>query len=354
MQKTDQLFYEDIHGVSLADFIPWKQLKNKTLFITGATGLIGSSLIKALLYASDIKSLDLKIIALVRNEKRAMERFKEEWKKEGSLQFIVGTVEKMPEISDSIDYIIHGASQTASKEFVEHAVETIETAICGTKNVLELAKSKQIQGLVYLSSMEVYGFPSKGHKVTEEEIGAMSPLDIRNSYPISKQMCEALSCAYVKEYSIPAMIIRLTQTFGPGINYNDTRVFAYFIRCAYEKKDIVLKTKGETERSYLYTTDAVTAILTVLLKGKPGQAYNAADENTYCSIAEMATNVAEGAGIKVCFQLEDEESNGFPKTIYMDLDTTRLKKLGWKPFGGGYTINEMYKKTLGWIKKTIM
>ena len=84
MQKTDQLFYEDIHGVSLADFIPWKQLKNKTLFITGATGLIGSSLIKALLYASDIKSLDLKIIALVRNEKRAMERFKEEWKKEGS------------------------------------------------------------------------------------------------------------------------------------------------------------------------------------------------------------------------------------------------------------------------------
>lgn len=354
MNKADSLFYEDIHSVSLVDFIPWNQLKNKIFFITGATGLIGSSLVKALLYVNDNKSLNMQIIALVRDEKRAMERFKEEWKEGGSLKLVAGTVEKLPEISDSIDYIIHGASQTASKEFVEHAVETIETAICGTKNVLELAKSKQVQGFVYLSSMEVYGFPPKGHKVTEEEIGAMTPLDIRNSYPISKQMCEALSCAYVKEYSVPAMIIRLTQTFGSGINYNDTRVFAYFIRCAYEKKDIVLKTKGETERSYLYTTDAVTAILTVLLKGVPGQAYNAADENTYCSIAKMARSVAEEAGIQVCFRPEDEESNGFPKTIYMDLDTTRLRNLGWIPFRGGYSINEMYKRTLNWIKEKIV
>ena len=140
----------------------------------------------------------------------------------------------------------------------------------------------------------------------------------------------------------------MTQTFGSGINYNDTRIFAYFARCVIEKQDIVLKTKGATERSYLYTTDAVTAILMVLLKGKNGQAYNAADEKTYCSIAEMAEKVAEDGGIKVRYELQDEMLNGFPQTLYMDLDTTLLKKLGWEPicaWGGGVKpIIGMYRR----------
>ena len=343
--KTNQIFYDDIKNVSLADFFSWNDLKNKSFFITGSTGLIGSTLIKALLYANERKMLNLKIIALVRDKKRALEKLGDQQSGD-TLKFILGTVEELPEILDPIDYIIHGASQTASIEFVEHAVETIETAIIGTKNVLNLARVKHVQKFVYLSRMEVYGFPLKGHKVTEEEIGAITPLNIRNSYPISKQMCEAFCYAFMKEYSVPTIIVRLAQTFGPGINYNDNRVFAYFIRCACEKRDIILKTKGETERCYLYTTDAITAILTVLQKGIPGQAYNAADENTYCSIAEMARQVAKDAGINVIFKIEDEANNGFLQTLYMNLDTTRLKELGWKPFSGGYTINEMYKRTL--------
>ena len=207
------------------------------------------------------------------------------------------------------------------------------TALKGTENILELAKAKKVSGMVYLSSMEVYGHPEKGHKVTEDEIGALSPLDIRNSYPISKIQCESLCFAYAKEYGVPAMSIRLTQTFGPGVNYNDGRVFAEFARCVIEKRDIVLKTKGETERSYLYTADAATAILTVLLKGEPGQAYNAANEDTYCSIAQMAEMVAKQGGVKVRYDIQDEVGNGYPKALYMDLDTEKLKALGW--LGGG-------------------
>ncbi len=329
MGQKNSIFYEDMDHVYKADFIPWEELKKQTVFITGATGLIGFALTKALIYCNEKMGLEITIKALVRDKARAEEKFKKEMRN-GILQFVEGTVEQLPEINGTVDYIIHGASQTASREFIDHGVETIRTSVFGTMNLLELAKEKRAKGIVYLSSMEVYGYPKKGHKVKEEEAGALSPLDLRNSYPISKQLCEAACCAYAAEYGVPAKIIRLTQTIGPGVNDNDNRIFAYFMRCVVEKKDIVLKTKGETERCYLYTADAVTAILLVLLRGEAGQAYNAADEDTYCSIAKMAEKVAADGGVKVRYEIEEEADNGFPQTLYMDLDTSLLRGLGWE------------------------
>lgn len=330
MEQSKSFFEDDISDVSRCDFIPWNELRQKTVFLTGGTGLIGSMCIKSLLYAARERNLNLKIIALVRDENKASQRFKGELKT-GNLKLVSGNVEKLPIVFDGIDYIIHAASNTASKDFVEHPVETIRTSVVGTENVLQLALDKHIKGLVYLSSMEVYGYPERGHKVTENEIGALSPQDVRNSYPLAKQLCESLICAYAREYNVPGKIIRLTQTFGAGVSEKDNRIFAYFLKCAALKQDIILRTKAETERSYLYTTDAVTAILTVLLKGKSGHAYNAADEKTYCSIAEMAGKVAKDAGISVRYEIQDESTNGFPQTLYMDLSTALLQSLGWYP-----------------------
>lgn len=224
-----------------------------------------------------------------------------------------------------VDYIIHGASQTASKEFVDHAVETINTAVMGTRNMLELAREKQVEGFVYLSSMEVYGYPKKGHKVTELEIGTFSPLQLRDSYPICKLMCENMCAAYASEYHVAAKICRLTQTLASEAPDTDKRLFAYFDKCVRNKENIVLKTSGKTERSYLHSLDAATAILTILLSGENGAVYNAADEETYCSVAKMAN------GIAVEYDIQPASENGFPDTLYMNLDTSKLKKLGWKP-----------------------
>ena len=339
-----EFFHEDIDKIASVEFIPWEKLCEKTILITGATGLIGTSVVKGLFIANQKRNLRLKIIALVRDVKKAEERFADVLSSD-VLGLKNGTVEDLPQFDEPIDYIIHGASQTASREFIDHGVETIRTSVLGTMNLLQLAKEKSVDGFVYLSSMEVYGYPKKGHKVKEFEIGTMSPLDLRNSYPISKILCESLCCAYAYEYKVPAMSIRLTQTFGAGVHYNDKRIFAYFAKCVAEKKNIVLKTKGETERCYLYTTDAVTAIFTILLKGKPGNAYNAADETTYCSIAEIAKRVAESGGIEVEFDIQDEDTNGFPQTLYMYLDTSPLKRLGWYPLGGR-TIEEMFERTI--------
>ena len=176
--------------------------------------------------------------------------------------------------------------------------------------------------------------PERGHKVTEEDIGKLLPTDSRNSYPISKLLCEALCCAYSCERGVPTRAVRLAQTYGPGVHHNDKRLFAYIGQCVREKKSIVLRTKGDSERSYLYSIDAATAILTVLLKGKDGEIYNVADENTYCSVSEMAEQIAKEYGLAVEYENGNAKESGFPETFYLDLDTNKIRSLGWKPAYG--------------------
>ncbi len=329
MWEMSREYEEDLMRICSADFIPWEKLRSKTVFITGATGLIGFNLVNGLLYANRKKTLGMSILALVRDEARAKERFAAVVHAKEPIQWIVGTVEELPAVAQSVDYIIHCAGQTASKAFVQRPVETIRTSILGTLQTLELARRKHVAGFVYASSMEVYGHPPKGHKVLETDVCGLSPLAVRNSYPVSKLQCESLCCAYASEYGIPVVIARLAQTFGPGVHPDDNRIFAEFGHCIQEKQDIVLRTKGETERSYLYAADAVTALLTILLKGQPGKAYNVADENTYCSIAEMAQKVAVSNNIGVRFELDKENECGYPEPVYMDLDITQLRELGW-------------------------
>ena len=339
------IFEQNLDDVVNADFIPIEKLKGKTLFVTGATGLIGHTLVSSLIRANEVKNTHIKILALVRNIERARERFKNVSKRGCDaeclgLHFVEGSVEEFcldnvkekfrySDYNNKIDYIVHGASNTSSMGFIRNPVETIETAVIGTRNMLEVAKYCHVEGFVYLSSMEVYGHPAKGHKVTESEMGGLSSLDVRNSYPISKQLCEAMCIAYYKEYGLSAKIIRLAQTFGPDVSSSDGRIFAYLFKCVNEKKNIVLKTKGESERSYLTSANAATAVLAVLLNGENGTAYNAAQEESYCSISKMAEKIAEQYRLKVVYEIEDEEKNGFPQVIYMDMDTSRLRSLGW-------------------------
>ncbi len=352
----NRIFEEDLSNIVKSDYIPWESLKNKSILITGGTGLIGLTLVPSLIVANRYYSLNMNIYILTRDVEKAKEKFSkvlygEKNEYESSLYYIAGSVETfLWTYGKSIDYIIHGASRTDSKGFIEQPVETIDTALIGTRNVLNHARDFNCSSMVYISSMEVYGYPQKGHRVLEKEMGSLSSLDTRNCYPISKQMCEAMCVAYQKEFAVPSKIARLTQTFGPGVTYYDQRVFAYFLRCVCERDDIILKTKGETERCYLYTQDAVSAILTILLKGDDGEAYNVANEETYSSIKQMADMLSYKYGIGVKHQIENETINGYAKTLYMKLSTERIRELGWKPTGG--SLCRMYERMIEYYKET--
>jgi UDP-glucuronate decarboxylase len=337
---------EDLEYVCSVEKIQWEKLRFKTIVVTGATGLIGSTLIKALSFVSKKRNLNMSVIGIYRNEDKLNNVYKNF--ENDNITFVKGDVLNFPNISENVDYIVHTANPTSSKFFVSHPVETIDTALNGTLNILEFAKNKNISSLVYLSTMEIYGVPSKGTKINENQAGQFDSQKIRNCYPLSKQLSENLCNAFASEYGLNIKNIRLTQTFGPGVDYNDGRVFAEFARCAIEKKDIVLKTKGETERSYLYTIDAVVGILLVMLNGEKGKSYNIANEKTYCSIYDMAQIVAHMYEVNVVIKEQDISKMGYADTLFMNLDTTRIKELGWS---AKYGLQEMFRRMITIMKE---
>ena len=294
-----------------------------------------------------MRNLQIHIIAMVRNEEKGKKMFSHLIGR-GDVELLVGDINRPVVYSDSVDYIIHGASATSSKYFVSNPVETIYTALDGTSNILKFATEKKINGMVYLSSLEVYGTPEKdADLITENDYGYIEPLSVRSSYSEGKRMVECLCASYAKEYDVPVKVARLSQTFGAGVAYDDGRVFAEFARCAIEGKNIVLHTEGKTVRTYCYTIDAVTALLTILAKGQAGEAYNVTNMDTAISIYDMAklvSGILPESNIAVERDIpEDLASFGYNPEMIVKLDSTKLQKLGWKATVG---LREMYERLI--------
>ena len=336
-----QILIDDVQQFA-EHFELWEQLRGKTFLITGATGLIGSVMVKCLLELNKQKQLGIKIIAVVRNLEKAQQVFADEYAEIDfrKLNLIDITAER---ISDSVDYIVHLASPTASKYFIEHPVETLRTAVEGTTAVLEYAKNVQIGGMVYASSLETYGSNHTDEWLNEVFQGYVNPTEVRSCYNIGKRTCECLCHAYAKEYEVPVMMARLTQTFGAGVSESENRVFAQFARSAIKGEDIELHTTGESAKPYCYTTDAICAMLYLLLKGEKGEAYNIANKDSYISIRDMAYLVKDEFNPNLKVVIAPKENQGYAPETKLKLDTSRIEALGWKPV---YGLKEMFCKLI--------
>lgn len=310
--------------------------------VTGATGLIGSALVKRL--ASD----GMEIFCPVRSIEKAKSVFPltvfnaVEWK-ESPLEVFLG------HLSKGFEYIVHCASPTASRYFVEKPVETLRFNLETTTALLEYARKQDVRGMVYLSSLESYGtILDDAESVTEDVQGYVNPFESRSSYNVAKRTCESLCHAYAAEYGVPVKVVRLTQTISPDVGENDMRVFAQFARHAAKGEDIELHTEGRAARPYIHVDDAVDAILCVLEKGKPGEAYNAAREDSYISARDMAKFVQNNFNPsgKVVFHLRNDM--GYAPTTKLRLNTDKLRELGWEAKHG---LHEMFGDLISRMKE---
>lgn len=334
---------EDIESIANYN-LPWNKLINSTILVTGATGLIGSLLVKALNRVNIKKRLNLKIIALVRNIDKAMRVFDD-----CEVEFIVQDIRNKIINVDKVDFIVHCAAITKSKDMTTYPVELIHTEVFGTENVLELAKEKKVKSIVYISSMEVYGQINKTlGKVSEDELGYLNMKSVRSCYPESKRICECLCISYYSEYNVPIKIARLAQTFGAGVSKDDTRVFAQFAKSVIQEKDIILHTDGKSVGNYCYTADVIKGILILLLNGVNGEIYNISNEDTNMTILEMAELVSNKiAGGKISLVINKDSNmleNLYAPPVIMKLSSDKIRKLGWQP---EYGIEEMYHRMIG-------
>lgn len=332
---------EDIQQF-VANFALAERLRGKSFLVTGATGLIGSVLIKCLLELNRQKSLGIKVIAVVRNLQKAVQLFGKDSTDLTTMMLElseVGVINMTPRV----DYVIHLASPTASKYFVDYPVETLRTAFEGTTSLLQYAKQANVEAMVYASSLEVYGSNLTDEWLNEDFQGYVNPTEVRSSYNIGKRACECLCHSYAMEYGVNVMIARMTQTFGAGVDYNDNRVFAQFARKIKEGNDIELHTEGRTSRMYCYTMDAISAMLYLLLKGAKGEAYNIANKDSYISIRDMAMMIKNEFNPSIKVVITPKDNQGYAPETKLRLDTAKIESLGWKP---RYNIKAMFERLL--------
>lgn len=324
---------EDMNDLVSRDYIPFEDLRGKTVLVTGATGMLAYYFTLGLMHLNLEKDYDIRVIALVRNRKKAEAKF-EGFLSDSRFEILAQDVCEKIEIEGNVDYIFHAAG-AASPYFIKNDPTGIIAANTeGTVNVLELAREKKVTNIVYPSTREIYGKVEGVEFIKESDMGVFDPLDARSCYPESKRIAETILKSYLVQYGVPFTVLRIAHSFGPGmIIESDGRVMADFISDAVHSRNIVLKSEGLAERAFCYVTDAVAAIFTAMLKGECGEAYNLANETEPTAIrdvAQMLSDLFPERNIKVIFEIAKDNS-GYCNYTRVGLDTEKLEALGWKP-----------------------
>lgn len=338
-------YMEDVRYVAGLN-LSWERLQDKSIMLSGATGLIGSFLIDVILEKNIHDGLNCTVYALGRNEEKAKNRF---YKYADNHQwFFIPYDVKTPLVQDDIeivDYILHLASNTHPILYATDPIGTITTNIIGVQNLLDFAVNHHTKRFVFVSSNEVYGENRGDVELFDEDYcGYINCNTLRAGYPESKRCGEALCQAYKAQKGIDIVIARLTHSYGPTMMLNDTKAISQFIKKGIAGEDIVLKSTGTQYYSYTYVSDAVSGLITVTLNGENGEAYNIAEEHSDIMLKDLASIIADINGKNVVFEMPDAvESAGYSKATKARLNGNKLQRLGWKP---KYNIQSGMERTI--------
>ena len=340
LNKRHPLYQEDLNRILSLKGID--SLKGRRILITGATGLIGVHLVDFLMRLGQVK-----VIVVGRNTNKAQTRLGEYFG-HPDFEFIEQDVMILFANSLEADVIIPLASNTHPLAYSKFPVETILTNVRGAENALDLARRNGAT-VLYPSTVEIYGNSSDQDSFAEGDTGKLNLSTARSCYTESKRVSEAMCQSYLSEYGVVSKIVRLPRVFGPTMLVSDSKASSQFIKKAILGEDIVLKSKGDQFFSYIYVTDAVAALLYVLIHGQSGEAYNVSNVECNCRLKDFARLCAEYCGKSVVFELPSSvEAKGFSVAERAILDSSKLNELG---FVARFGMREAIERTIVLLKQ---
>lgn len=333
----DKIIEQDcLEYINKIDLTP---LKGKTVYITGANGLIGTYLIYMFHLANITDNACINIVALSRNS--PCDKLRDIFNDKYEFYPVDLTTTNNYDFSQKADYIIHGATYAQPGKFLKNYYETIHLNITATEKLLQKAK-KDGAKFLFLSSSEVYGEPDEGNIPTSEEYpGLCSPVSIRSIYSESKRMGETLCFAYKNLESVDVKVARISMTYGPGISINDERVLGNFLKQALNNNKIIMLDDGSKIRTFCYIADCALMLFNILLYGRDF-VYNVGgkDRITIRNLAEEICSLTGSTfAIVVPQHLPLQNIKISPRHVELDIGKicTEFNLPPFKPFKEGLT-----------------
>lgn len=306
------------------------KIAGKSIMITGATGLICSSVVDILFRYNDLHDQPIQIYAAGRRIEKMEARFGEQINR-SDFHFVVYDANKTDnDIPYTVDYIIHGASNAHPTLIMKEPVETMLSNILGMKILLDYARERDTKRILFISSSEVYGNKVGNQPFRENEYGYIDLLNPRNSYSVGKRAAETLCASYAIEYGVESVIVRPGHIYGPTASPDDNRVSSAWAFQAAKGERIIMKSDGKQIRSYCYCLDCASAILKVLLSGNNCHAYNISNPDSVINIRSMAEILAKAGKVEMIMELPSEiEKKSFNPMRNSSLMADSLLDLGW-------------------------
>ena len=307
------------------------------LLVTGGAGFIGSHLCKYLLdKGNQVVCLD----NFFTGQKRNIEPFL----KNSNFELLEYDVTKPFDIK--VDQVYNLACPASPVHYQKTPVETVRTSILGAINCLELAKKNGGTKVLQASTSEVYGDP-KVNPQPESYNGNVNPIGPRACYDEGKRCAETLFFDYHREDRIPIKVVRIFNTYGPNMSWDDGRVISNFITQAMKGEDITLYGDGSQTRSFCYIDDMVRGLVKMMESDSWTGPVNLGNPNEF-TIRELAEKILKltNSNSKIVYKELPQDD---PKQRRPDISLAK-EKLDWQP---KIQLAEGLKKTIEYFKKVL-
>jgi UDP-glucuronate decarboxylase len=324
---------EDLTAIVETAEAALRRVSGTTVLVAGAAGFLPSYVVDALAYANELSSSPPCHILCIDNFKTGVPERLSHLEGRSDVSFMQHDITK-PLTGIRPDYILHGASIASPTWYRKYPLETVDINVTGTRLLLELARSVEARGFLYLSSSEIYGDPPPDRVPTTEDYwGHVSSLGPRACYDESKRLAETLCMIYFRSFDVPVKIMRPFNVYGPRLRLDDGRIVPDMIADVLSHRPITLYSDGRATRSFCYVRDAAAAIINVLAADVSGEAFNVgnSEEVSILQFAEMMDEVSEnGRGVRMTQSTDPEYATDNPQRRCPDLEKMK-RVIGWTP-----------------------